>query len=272
MSSIQSIYKKLNDSTGIMYGWFSAMHSRVDIILYADADEGYFKTLITDIRDELIRIETLGNFFDANSELYKLNHTAHQHPVKVDSELFDIILDCMDYNGRTNGYFDISVKSESHSVNTLSEVEVSREQGTVFFREEGIKLDLSGYLKGYGLERIRSILNKNSISNALINLGNSSVLALGNHPHGNGWKISGKEKNQEFVLHNQCLTTSGNEDANRKHIINPLTGKYIEGKQQLTVITPSGTEGEVLSTALFVADSQQQNILKNKFNVKIYPN
>lgn len=62
-------------------------------------------------------------------------------------------------------------------------------QKTVYFTRKGISLDLCGYIKGYVLDCIRKILETNHISDALINLGNSSILAIGNQPLGQGWKI-----------------------------------------------------------------------------------
>ena len=64
------------------------------------------------------------------------------------------------------------------------------EAQSVFFQQAGTTINLSGFLKGYALDKIREILKVHIIANALINMGNSSVLALGNHPVGTGWKVS----------------------------------------------------------------------------------
>ena len=69
----------------------------------------------------------------------------------------------------------------------------------------------------------------------------------------------------EIFLKNECLTTSGNDSHERKHIIDPQTGKLIEGKREVAVVTANGTVGEVLSTSLFVADARQRELLKVEF-------
>lgn len=51
-------------------------------------------------------------------------------------------------------------------------------------------INLSGFLKGYALEKIRELLQQYEIENALVNMGNSSVLALGHHPLADGWKVN----------------------------------------------------------------------------------
>jgi thiamine biosynthesis lipoprotein len=95
-------------------------------------------------------------------------------------------------------------------------------------------------------------------------------MAVGNHPHGNGWKVKTALQalvpaEREFILYDECLTTSGNDTPNRRHIICPDTGKYIEGLKAVSVVTSNATEGEVLSTAFFVATEEKQQKLLKKF-------
>ena len=104
-------------------------------------------------------------------------------------------------------------------------------------------------------------------------MGNSSVLALGNHPVGTGWKVSFDDrasttknhKTQSILLNNECLTTSGNNSDDRKHIISPSSGKPLEGVRQVTVVTDDGTTGEILSTSLFVANQKQRELIMSEF-------
>jgi hypothetical protein len=83
------------------------------------------------------------------------------------------------------------------------------------FRNEVVQVDFGGFGKGYALERIRKLLLSHGILNAFISFGESSVLALGNHPHGTGWKagvnhqmITGNSL-FSFDLQNESLSTSG---------------------------------------------------------------
>ena len=137
-------------------------------------------------------------------------------------------------------------------------------QKTVYFTRKGISLDLCGYIKGYALDCIRKILETNHISDALINLGNSSILAIGNQPLGQGWKIELGSPNfnatidKSIILKNEILTTSRNKRAKQKHIKHPITNQWITGIREVSVVTSTGKEGEALSTALFVATEQER--------------
>ncbi|MCD7902102.1 MAG: FAD:protein FMN transferase [Bacteroides sp.] len=251
----------------VLYAWFFSMHTRADILLCGE-DEPKLKQIINLIYTELNRLEKMASYFNPSSELSHVNHSADLGSVSVSEELHRMIRVCKEFYHKTDGYFDITIQSDNYNKQTFQKLEVSDE--CIFFRQKGIKLDLSGFLKGYGLEQIRKILISESVASSLVNLGNSSILALGNHPNGKAWKINlGKEgiTNKECSLSNQCLTTSGNENNKPKHIISPYTGQFIESLKKLSVITDSGIEGEVLSTALFAAPACKRDELVKKFNV-----
>ena len=265
---IQHMYKPSHEGNGLLYAWFLSMHTRVDIILYSKKTEGELLFVVNCIYDALCRLEKIANFYDPASELSYVNRTAFVSPVVLSEELYSMIDLCLEYNGKTLGCFDITVHSENYNQNTIQSVHLSVEDHSIYFSQPGVAVNLSGFLKGYALETIKSILNECMIENALINMGNSSVLALGNHPVGTGWKVN------NILLHNECLTTSGNDSPERRHIVSPRDGKLVEGARQISVVTTNGAIGEILSTALFAVDSEQTKVLVGIYaqcRVYIYP-
>lgn len=231
------------------------MHTRVDILLCGKPEEELHRAVAA-IFDALHRLEMTANFFEPSSELGQLNRTAHFKPIPVSPELFRMISLCRIYHEKTEGRFDITIRSDDYDSKTFQSVILNETHLTVYFAKPGLCLDLSGFLKGYALDKIRKILQTHSIDNALVNIGNSSVMAVGNHPNGEGWKITVASTGKEYLLKNECLTTSGNDTPERKHIICPQTGKYVEGQGMVSVVTASGAEGEALATAAFVSESQ----------------
>jgi thiamine biosynthesis lipoprotein len=246
-SGVQSVYNK-----GLLYAWFTAMHTRVDILLYGKPEEE-LHNIIAVISDTLQRLEMTANFFDPSSELGQLNQTAHLKPIAVSDELFQMVSLCKVYHEKTNGYFDVSIRSDHYDAETFQSLILDETNSSIRFAKQGLRLDLSGFLKGYALDKVKEILQNYLIYNALVNIGNSSVMAIGNHPNGEGWKITVASTGKEYLLKNECLTTSGNDTPERKHIINPHTGKYVEGQRTVSVVTKSGAEGEALATAKFIA-------------------
>lgn len=249
------------------------MHTRIDLML-CNRPENESKEIIQLIYSEINHLETLGNYFDPQSELFFVNRNASKESVQISPELFSVINQCVDYNKSTEGCFDITVESEKHDKSFISSLKMYPEKSQIYFEKETLKINLSGFLKGYALDKTRIILQNNGITDALINIGNSSVMALGNHPYGEGWKIDNSLRDFEaqggIVLRDNCLTTSGNNTDTKKHIISPDTGKHIEGQRTISVVTEKGTEGEVLSTALFVASPEQQRKIQENFHVIVY--
>ena len=259
-TTIQHLYKPSNDGNSLFYAWFLSMHTRVDIILCSRKSEGELLLVVNRIYDALCRLEKMANFYDPASELSVVNLTAFVSPVVLSEELYSMIDFCLEYNSRTLGCFDVTVHSENYNQNTIYSVHLSAGDHSICFSQPGVTINLSGFLKGYALETIRGILNEALIENALINMGNSSILALGNHPVGSGWKIN------DILLHNECLTTSGNDSPSRRHIVSPQNGKLVEGVKQIAVVTTNGSIGEILSTGLFAADSEQRKALLAEFS------
>lgn len=259
-----------------MYAWFPAMHTRVDVLLYSKRDEAGLLRVAEAIRREVLRLEGLGNYYDAGSELGGLNRRAADSPQAVSDELFDLLSFCIGCYEKTDGCFDVTVLSDPYVPGLVRTIRLSPETRTVFFTRLGTSVNLSGFLKGYALEKIRGILQDAGIANALVNMGNSSVLALGDSPVAAGWNVGFqadfspfKENAEGVLLKNECLTTSGNNTLGRKHIIAPSTGAFVEGKRGVAVVTSDGAVGEVLSTALFVADAEQRVRIEDAFSPRL---
>ena len=273
MLPVQHIYKQVGTAS-ILYAWFVCMHTRIDVVL-SNKKEEEGKQIAEDIYKRLCQLEKGGNCYDSLSELSTLNNSKCGIPTVVGRDLYSMLEMCIGYNKKTNGYFDISIDSHNYSIYTIKYVYLSEEDSTVTFNREGVKLNLSGFIKGYGLDEVKKILQEKGIDNALINIGNSSVLAMGDHPFGKGWKVGidfpvTSDKKKEIILENKCLTTSGNHSAQRKHIRSPYTGEFIEGLKGISVITDSAAEGEALSTALFAAHTEDREKILRHFDAIIY--
>ncbi len=233
------------------YTWFSALHTRVDLLLCAPLSEAHFEQAEAAIQDCLAAVEQMGNRFNPLSELSQAVCLASLQPAPLSPALFSLLARCLQAHSATNGLFDITVCSPHYTPGLIHFVELipsapaastSTCGGYLRLHRPYILLDLSGILKGYALERLRQLLPSLHIHDALINLGNSSILSLGNNP--------------SDIPSGHCLTTSGNSTSQRQHILNPLTGHYITGQRQVTVTTADAIDGEILSTVQFIQQDQ----------------
>ena len=270
------------------------MGTRLDMIFYGHSvDEGH--RLAKFLLEEIRRLELLMSRYQEDSPVWMVNKLAGKKSLSLDHELFNILQTCEEYHERTGGLFDISlgsvvdlIKKGSYDPSTfnrllessgMKQVILDPDKLTIRFRNEAVQIDFGGFGKGYALERIRKLLLSHGILNAFISFGESSVLALGNHPHGAGWKagvnhqmIKG-ESVFEFDLQDESLSTSGitsvqGDTDKMGQILHPVRGITDKIYHHITVKSSSATEAEIISTALIAADESEQKEILAQFQAK----
>jgi len=248
--------KHISPQQRVFYTWFSAMHTRIDMIIVGNYEEAWLCELSEKILHQIEETELVGNCFNPLSELSTLlqkdKNTAHS----VSPLLYGMLQLCKHYHQLTEGLFDVSIDTENHDINSINHLHLNPDQTITI--TSPLRLNLSGFIKGYALDQVKQIFQNNSVHNALVSMGSSSIMAMGMKSVDVPWsiRISG-DSPDPIELHDQFLTTSGNDHHERRHIINPITHNYIEGKKAISVITPTGTLGEVLSTTLFISPSEK---------------
>lgn len=247
------IYRKVEDY-GIFYAWFEAMHTRIDLIMWdLGLKESDFCQISNKAKKEILRIEMFANCFNHESELSVINGTAVNKWTDVSKELCDILSNCIYYNSQSGGLFDIAVDMRLKGIPINEKYEVDMDNLRVRRLHDFTCLNLSGFIKGYALSSIIKQIIPLGLKNGMFSLGNSSIYCMGNHPHGEGWFVSNvTEPGKKILLRDECLTTSGNFSNNRKHIINPITGNFVLGKHEISVITQGPEYGEVKSIEEFI--------------------
>lgn len=270
-----------------VYRNFFSMGTRFDMVL-PGLDESKGTILYNIISTEVNRLNGLLSNYDESSALSALNLNAILNSYSVEEELFDLISRVKNMSEKSYGFFDpVKTTNTDSSIKPLLEehsncsslsgfefITLSRKNLVVRFERAGLSIDSGGFGKGYALDCVKTLLTKHGISQAFISFGESSVLAMGNHPYGDDWKIGIPGLYSEKILATlnlkDCsLSVSGNTPANRirypmGHIINPHTGQLINKTGIVCVTGPCALEAEVLSTALFASgEENEMRILKN---------
>ncbi len=259
--------KKLPDGRNYLYAWFSAMFTRIDLVLISVISRNDLEAIAQVIETEIRRIESYANKFNPESELSRINRLAGSQEVIVTEEMMRILAECEMLNKRTLGFFDISAGSEIHGL-TVKYL-LNTDKSTIKFAHSDVKIDLSGYIKGFALRNVSEILNISNITDALINIGNSSVFAKGNHPFGEGWKIQIPDVFTEWILCNECLTTSGNKPHTNWPIVMPDSGMQGTRDLPVSVITADGAEGEAVAKAVYLASENEVKKILDEFDARV---
>jgi len=233
------------------------------------------------------------SYFRATSQLSRINRDAAREPVEVAPRLFELIELALRVGAETGGALDItstplweawgfsrragSVPSEEKLAEALPHVgselvELDNLQRTVYFRREGVQLNLGSIGKGYALDRCAELLLKAGVRNFLLHGGYSSMLARGaqavscaGDTSSPEWRVAirhplAPERSlAELRLRDRALSTSGSAAQSFRHqgrryghIVDPRTGRPAEGVLSATVVAPTATLAEAFSTAFYV--------------------
>lgn len=151
-----------------------------------------------------------------------------------------VLHDCEAWKTRTNGYFDA-------------------------FYDKGI-YEPSGYVKGWAIQQIADLLQKEHVDTFCINAGGDILLrSAGEHI----WRIALQhplERNAimgTVAAANQAIATSGTY-ARGNHIYNPLTNHAMNSILSVTVIGPDIISSDVYATALCAMGYEDAKLFVSK--------
>ena len=239
-----------------------------------------------DALDEVERCDRLLSLFRFDSKIHYVNLTAHESPVKLDKDLFDLIALCVQLAKETDGAVDITSSPlwkiwgfakrqgripNTEELNTALEqtgyqfLELDEQEQTIRFKKQGIELNFGCVGKGFALDIASEKLCEHGVHQFLFYGGLSSMLA-----RGGDWKIGiahplrPSQRLRELVLDNVAVSTSGSqkqffrhEGRRYSHLIDPRTGQPAEGVWTATVLAPTAALAELLSTAFFVLGAEK---------------
>ena len=262
-------------------------------------DAGALPAVVGAALDELGRIDRLLSHYRRDSPLSRLNREAAAGPVAVEPELVDLLSECLRWSRESDGAFDVTVgplmkawgffrddgrvPGEDELARTLDvvgyrHVVLDPEVGTVRFDRPGVELDLGGIGKGYAVDRAVEVLRRRGVASALVNLGGSSVYGLGSPPGHEAWGIGiadptapGKTA-RKVKLRDRALSVSGGyerffekDGVTYAHIMDPRTGRPVQGILSIVVLTGSATDGDALDDVLFVQGPEASRASLSRF-------
>lgn len=249
------------------------------VVIHEDGDE-----LIIDAEQEIRRLENLLSVTVEGSDVSKLNAAAGKESLDMHIDTQVLLARGKELGEKTGGAFDIAISpivkawgftEAEHSVPTQEKLDallpltdpadVILDGGKAYLQKEGMAVDLGGIAKGYTSDKVAELLKENGVESAVISLG-GNVYAIGTKPGGEKWEVAlanpldANDYCGLLSVQDKAVVTSGGyqryfEENGKKyhHIIDPETGYPAEkGLLSVTIISESGTEADVLSTALYV--------------------
>lgn len=267
---------------------------------------------------ELKRIDELLSNWKPDSELMGMNTAAAAEAapgapppvVKVGEELFERVQVALRLAEETGGRFDPTVgplvrawgflPSRSGGSREAAvaaarpkvgwhKVSLNATARTVQFAVSGMEIDFGGIAKGYAAQRAAQVLRQHGVTAALVNLGESSMTAIGApcplsgvaSKTGCAWQIlvrdprDGETPVAALELRDgESLATSGTYEktvgagrGRRSHILDPRTGEALAGRTSVTLVMDDAEAADALTKFFFlvpaVGSAEAAKLLQN---------
>ncbi|MEM6049633.1 FAD:protein FMN transferase [Erwinia sp. P7711] len=220
------------------------------------------------------------------SEVMSINQAAGLHPVKVSPPVFDLIACAHAASLFPESLFNFTIGPlvkrwkigfRGDSIPPAEEIEallpltdprqvlLDKEACTVFLQQKGMEIDLGAIAKGYIADRVRDYLQREGVTQALINLG-GNIQTLSGPPEEAGWGIGLKKPFAApdaligvINVRGKSVVTSGIYERyfelnNQRyhHILDPRSGYPLDNELlSVTVISEDSIEGDIATTLLY---------------------
>lgn len=236
---------------------------------------------------EISRLDDVMSDYKPESDLSRLNRSAHYHRQTVPSDLYRVIEESLRYSRLSDGRFDITVgplarlwrsAERGEGVPSYREEEAARKcvgyrkidltpPDGVEFRSTCLEIDLGAIGKGYALDRAAEMLRANGITSALLDAGGSTIVALDPPAGEAGWTIPVRDPSGKLGPHvslsNNSLSTSEQSRSSLLlknsvgHILDPENGTPVKTRLGVSVIAKTGTESDALSTTMLLVGPEK---------------
>lgn len=258
------------------------VHYEITVVANSESEGNRFIDLAA---NEVTRIEKLISEWDSTTQISIVNKYAGIKPVKVDKEVYDLIVRSIKISEFTDGAFDISWAGMNHiwkfdgsmkrlpteeevatSVKTVGykNIILNAKDTTIFLKLKGMRLGFGGIGKGYSADKGAALLKSMGVKGGIMN-GSGDITAWGTQPDGKPWMIGiinpfNKEKVFSwFPFNGHSIGTSGNYEnfvefngVRYTHIIDPRTGWPVHGVASVTLFGPNAELSTALTKAIFV--------------------
>lgn len=231
---------------------------------------------------EMHRIDSLMSPFKKDSELSLINQQAANQPLKISTELFNLIQQSINISKLSNGAFDITFSSlgqfydyrkkqtptkkevtENLKKINYKNIKLNKDDTTIFFTHTGTRIDLGGIAKGHAVDNSIKLLQQQGITQAMVSAGGDTRI-IGDKG-GRPWYVGirhPRDKNKSAVvlpLSQTAISTSGDyeryfikDNVRHHHIIKPSTGDSARELRSVSILGSDSTTVDALSTTVFI--------------------
>ncbi len=258
--------------------WRILVDGSVDPDLASKAASAAFRDL-HELEDELSRFRDF-------SDVSLLSKQTAGKSIPIRFAAYDCLKLAKDVHDETGGAFDVTVGplmniwvhkdgftleptedeiAEARERTGMDRIQIDGENFRATTLVDYPVVDLGGIGKGYALDQMSDTLHEWDCARALLNAGDSTVLAL-DPPEDNpdGWPVTAGGGKQRWLA-NGALSGSGME-VRGAHVIDPRTGRPVSIKEKNIIwsLAPYAALADALSTAFLVMSKKEIKAVCNR--------
>ncbi len=263
--------------------------------------------LEADIVATLKRIDDLASTWRTDSELSVFNADPSIDWIAVSAELCDALVVALDLGRITGGAFDVTVGplvnlwgfgpdgqvteppgdtaiEAARQTVGYGMIETDCAGGRVRKGHERMYVDLSGWAKGFAVDELAILLDKQGLANYLVEIG-GEIRVRGHNSDAANWALaieapstSARVPHAVIRVTNTSVATSGDyrnffehDGSSYSHTIDPRTGRPVaHNLAAVSVLHESAAHADALATALLVLGPEAGPALASELGIAAY--
>ncbi len=237
---------------------------------------------------EIARVDKVLSDWRDGTELNEVNRYAGIRPVPVSRDTYNVVERAYHFSEISNGAFDITFNVmwgvwdfKKHPPALPHSAEIKRrlplinyrnvilnsETRTVFLRQKDMKIGLGGIGKGYAVDCVCALLERNGLKNYIV-AGGGDMRVSGSRGKA-PWRVAVQHPRKDGYLYllgitDAAVATSGDYErylilngTRYHHILHPETGYPARGVCSVTIIAPNAMDADALATSVFILGVQK---------------
>lgn len=234
---------------------------------------------------EVARLDAMLSTWREESEVSQLNRAAGGEWRSASPELIELCAVGIEHATQSGGAFDVSAGplielwkkvarentppsddaiARARACTGSAGIQIDRARGSLRLAKPGMALDFGGIGKGFALDRAAQKLEESGVHAALLDFG-GQLLALDAPPGETAWIADVRDPAEpqrvlaRIRLVHASISSSGDYERGMKlrgelvsHIVDPRTGRPVEGMLGTSIVAARAVDADALSTAAYV--------------------
>ncbi len=220
-------------------------------------------------------VHRLMSFHEPDSDVTRINRSAHARPVEVDSRTYAVLCRSLLMSRASDGVFDCSVGGRLLAIGVLPRSAGLRADRASTFRDvlllpgnrvrfrRRLVLDLGGIAKGFAVDQAIAALARLGVEAGCVNAG-GDLRVFG----ARDWPIAVRRPDApgELIalppLRNRAMATTADSFAPAGAIVDPASGRAVRSPRSISVLASSCMDADAMTKVVWLSEKPPLRLLE----------